>query len=245
MELGLSCTLRWNSSPRTHAPRGRHAGARRPASMPARQCSTPSSSGGAGRLTSCRRSPRRSYLACTDIDSWKIQRDVTVYLPPSYGENAAKPYTDILVLHDGQKLKDEAWALTLDALVLAGTIDEVVVAGVSTPPDGDQRMAELTPSPGDGRRMPEHLAAHAAAAAAADVQQEGEEPDKHGGHDPALLESYAHWNGHHSFSGTCRCISRLRSGVAPQHEILSSIGTSRTYGPTGVFMISCLHCQRS
>ena len=92
-------------------------------------------------------------------DGWKAGREITVFLPPSYSENHAKSYADILVLHDGQKFADETWALTLDALVLSGAIDELVVVCVPSPPNGDQRMAELTPLDGDGRRMPELLAA--------------------------------------------------------------------------------------
>lgn len=83
-------------------------------------------------------------------EDWKRARDITVFLPAGYSENLAKPFRDILVLHDGQKFRDETWPLTIDALVLAGAIDELVVVAVPSPPDGDQRMAELTPLDGDG-----------------------------------------------------------------------------------------------
>jgi predicted alpha/beta superfamily hydrolase len=110
------------------------------------------------------------------LEDWKAGREISVFLPASYSENEAKPYTDLLVLHDGQKFSDETWPITIDALVLSGAIDELVVVCVPSPPNGDQRMAELTPLDGDGRRMPELLAALAGAASgttAADPSDEG------------------------------------------------------------------------
>jgi predicted alpha/beta superfamily hydrolase len=123
--------------------------------------------------------------------AWKDGRDVTVFLPPSYAENEAKPYRDLLVLHDGQKFSDETWPVTLDALVLQGAMAELVVVCVPSPPDGDQRMAELTPTPGDGRRMPELLAA----------QTDGGGPVEHdpSGYDPTPPGFFGHLDEYLSF----------------------------------------------
>jgi hypothetical protein len=121
-------------------------------------------------------------------EAWKVGRDIMVHLPSSFDENLAKEYRDVLVLNDGQKFSDETWPLTVDGLVLSGAIDELVVVCVPSPPSGEQRMAELTPTPGDGRRMPAYLAAHESAvaqgesvAAAADEDAaEAEEAEGHG-----------------------------------------------------------------
>lgn len=77
-------------------------------------------------------------------------RPLRVYLPPSYRENLAKRYP-VLYVQDGQNLFDAAtaaygteWGIdeTVDRLVGAGVMDEVIVVGIDNTPD---RIAEYTP----------------------------------------------------------------------------------------------------
>jgi len=81
-------------------------------------------------------------------------RDLTIYLPPGYAETDG-PYP-LLVLHDGQNLFDPARAFngqtwhvqeTADALIAAGAILPMVIAGVDH--GGDARIADYTPTPGN------------------------------------------------------------------------------------------------
>jgi predicted alpha/beta superfamily hydrolase len=87
-------------------------------------------------------------------------RNVIVYLPPSYTENTLKVYSNVLVMHDGQNLFDpataflgNAWMIqdTLDPLIYNGEIEEVLVIGAWNTAD---RMNEYTysfdPSEGFG-----------------------------------------------------------------------------------------------
>jgi predicted alpha/beta superfamily hydrolase len=78
------------------------------------------------------------------------KRALRIYLPPSYGENAAKRYP-VLYMHDGQNLFDARTAAfgvewkvdeTINRLVAAGTMDEVIVVGIDNTPD---RIPEYTP----------------------------------------------------------------------------------------------------
>jgi enterochelin esterase-like enzyme len=80
-------------------------------------------------------------------------RDVTVYVPPEYEEDAKRIYP-LLVLQDGQNLFDPAtsfirgqtWrvAETADEVMGAGQAAPVVIAGVAN--GGEKRLAEYTPS---------------------------------------------------------------------------------------------------
>jgi len=65
-------------------------------------------------------------------------RNIIYYFPPSYTENTLKPYSNIIIMHDGQNLFDPstsafgtAWMCqdTLDATIISGTTDEVVIIG--------------------------------------------------------------------------------------------------------------------
>ena len=80
-------------------------------------------------------------------------RDLTVFVPAGY-PGAADPYP-LLLLHDGQNLFDptrafggETWhvAETADALIAAGAIPPIVIAGVDH--GGDARVREYTPTAG-------------------------------------------------------------------------------------------------
>jgi enterochelin esterase-like enzyme len=83
----------------------------------------------------------------------KGTRDVTVYMPPGYDENAAAPYP-LLILQDGQNLFDpttsfirgQTWrvAETADEVMGTGEAAPVVIAGVAN--GGEKRLAEYTPS---------------------------------------------------------------------------------------------------
>ncbi|KAH3757936.1 alpha/beta hydrolase [Pelomyxa schiedti] len=77
-------------------------------------------------------------------------RDLVVYLPPSFYENTYKVYQNILVMHDGQNLFNAstsylgiAWQCqdTVDQQVVAGTMEEIVIIGVD---NTDDRNNELT-----------------------------------------------------------------------------------------------------
>ncbi|QYF91847.1 alpha/beta hydrolase [Massilia sp. PAMC28688] len=77
-------------------------------------------------------------------------RRLRIYLPPSYAENTAKRYP-VLYMHDGQNLFDAAsaaygveWGIdeTVDRLVGAGVMDEIIVVGIDNTPE---RIAEYTP----------------------------------------------------------------------------------------------------
>lgn len=77
-------------------------------------------------------------------------RALRIYLPASYGENAAKRYP-VLYMHDGQNLFDAktaaygvAWGVgaTVNRLVATGVMDEVIVVGIDNTPD---RIPEYTP----------------------------------------------------------------------------------------------------
>lgn len=87
-------------------------------------------------------------------------RDVIFYTPPSYYENTLKTYKNVLIMHDGQNLFDKktaymgnAWMCqdSLDATIIGGTTDEVLVVGAYNTAD---RIDEYTyiydPSEGAG-----------------------------------------------------------------------------------------------
>ena len=87
-----------------------------------------------------------------EIASPQLQnrRKLRIYLPPSYAENAAKRYP-VLYMHDGQNLFDAKsaaygveWGIdeTVDRLIGAGLMDEVIVVGIDNTPE---RIAEYTP----------------------------------------------------------------------------------------------------
>jgi enterochelin esterase-like enzyme len=81
------------------------------------------------------------------------QRDVTVYLPAGYEEEADRQYP-LLILQDGQNLFDpetsfirgRTWrvAETADAVIGAGEVEPLVIAGIAN--GGERRLAEYTPS---------------------------------------------------------------------------------------------------
>lgn len=80
-------------------------------------------------------------------------RDVTVYPPPGYEENADRDYP-VLYMQDGQNLfdsetsfvKGRTWQLaeTADAAIEAGEIEPVILVGIAHA--GERRVAEYTPT---------------------------------------------------------------------------------------------------
>ena len=88
--------------------------------------------------------------AALESPQLKNSRKLRIYLPPSYAENAAKRYP-VLYMHDGQNLFDAKsaaygvkWGIdeTVNRLVGAGAMDEIIVVGVDNTAD---RIAEYTP----------------------------------------------------------------------------------------------------
>lgn len=83
----------------------------------------------------------------------RAERDVTVYVPPGYEEDARRAYP-LLILQDGQNLFDpetafirgRTWRMaeTADAAIEAGEVEPLVIAGVAN--GGERRLAEYTPS---------------------------------------------------------------------------------------------------
>lgn len=81
------------------------------------------------------------------------ERDVTVYLPPGYGEGEYRDYP-VLYMHDGQNLfgpssptrSDHSWRLaeTADQSIKAGEIKPLIIVGVANA--GERRLAEYTPT---------------------------------------------------------------------------------------------------
>ncbi|MBV8114447.1 MAG: alpha/beta hydrolase [Silvibacterium sp.] len=80
-------------------------------------------------------------------------RDVSVYLPPSYEEHAERHYP-VLYLQDGQNLFDprtsfipgRTWqvAETADAEIAADAVEPLIIVGVAN--TGEHRLAEYTPT---------------------------------------------------------------------------------------------------
>ncbi|MBW4043855.1 alpha/beta hydrolase [Acidipila rosea] len=78
-------------------------------------------------------------------------RDITVYLPPGYEEEAPRRYP-VLYMHDGQNLFDprtsfvpgRTWQVhtTADALIEAGEVEPLIIVGVAN--TGERRLAEYT-----------------------------------------------------------------------------------------------------
>ena len=80
------------------------------------------------------------------------ERDLIIYLPPSYHENPLK-YYPVLYMHDAQNLFDPDTAFggvewevdeTIDRLVRQGDMREVIVVGMA---NTSKRMSESTPMP--------------------------------------------------------------------------------------------------
>ncbi len=78
-------------------------------------------------------------------------RDIRLYLPPSYSENTAKRYP-VLYMHDGQNLFDASTATygvewqvdeSFDRLIGQGAVREAIVVGVDNTAD---RISEYTPT---------------------------------------------------------------------------------------------------
>lgn len=83
----------------------------------------------------------------------RATREVTVYLPPGYEDDAERSYP-LLILQDGQNLFDpetsfirgRTWrvAETADEAIETGEVEPLVIAGVAN--GGERRLAEYTPS---------------------------------------------------------------------------------------------------
>ncbi|MHB1844186.1 MAG: alpha/beta hydrolase [Deltaproteobacteria bacterium] len=92
-------------------------------------------------------------------------RDIWVYTPPSYGENAVERYP-VVYMHDGQNLFTDQYSLSgvgwnvqgaMDDGALSGGVREAIVIGI----DNDaNRLWEYTPTPGgmDGGGASQYLA---------------------------------------------------------------------------------------
>ena len=86
-------------------------------------------------------------------------RNVLVYLPPGYGDDADQRYP-VFYMHDAQNLFDAkdafggvAWQAdeTAQRLILANEIDPIIIVGIYN--SGDKRIDEYTQVPADGGRM--------------------------------------------------------------------------------------------
>eukprot|EP01028_Stygiella_incarcerata_P012995 TRINITY_DN81026_c0_g1_i1.p1 TRINITY_DN81026_c0_g1~~TRINITY_DN81026_c0_g1_i1.p1 ORF type:complete len:373 (-),score=87.38 TRINITY_DN81026_c0_g1_i1:197-1315(-) len=74
----------------------------------------------------------------------KNERDVIIYLPPSFQENPYKMYQNVLIMHDGQNLFDpstsfmgQCWWVqnTTNKLIKEGSMKEVLIIGPYNTPD--------------------------------------------------------------------------------------------------------------
>jgi predicted alpha/beta superfamily hydrolase len=82
-----------------------------------------------------------------------VDRDVSVYVPPGYGEQPGRSYP-VLYLHDGQNLFDprssfipgRTWqvAETADAEIASGAVEPLIIVGIAN--TGECRLAEYTPT---------------------------------------------------------------------------------------------------
>jgi predicted alpha/beta superfamily hydrolase len=93
-------------------------------------------------------------------------RNVVVYLPPSYAENTRKVYADVMLMHDGQNLFNVStsafgsWQCqdTINALVVQGSMRELVIVGVDNTPDRtDEYTYSYDKSVGGGGDGDEYL----------------------------------------------------------------------------------------
>jgi len=75
-------------------------------------------------------------------------KTIYVYIPPSLVENPIPRSTNTLLLTDGQILP--IWQTKLDSLVWSGSLNEVVLVGISSPTDFNNRTQELTPTVTNG-----------------------------------------------------------------------------------------------
>ena len=82
----------------------------------------------------------------------KYDRDVIVWLPPSYEEETRKRYP-VLYMHDGQNVFDPSTSFlgsdwradeVADSLIRAGAIEELIIVGINNSPD---RISEYTDTP--------------------------------------------------------------------------------------------------
>ncbi|HEY6445037.1 MAG TPA: alpha/beta hydrolase-fold protein [Acidobacteriaceae bacterium] len=83
----------------------------------------------------------------------RASRNVTVYVPPGYEDDAQRAYP-LLILQDGQNLFDPAtsfipghtWrvAETADEAIAAGAVEPLIIAGIAN--GAERRLAEYTPS---------------------------------------------------------------------------------------------------
>jgi enterochelin esterase-like enzyme len=81
------------------------------------------------------------------------EREITVYVPPGYGEAHAREYP-LLILQDGQNLFDpetsfvrgQTWrvAESADEAIASGEAEPLLIAGIANA--GERRLAEYTPS---------------------------------------------------------------------------------------------------
>lgn len=77
-------------------------------------------------------------------------RDVVIYLPPSWVENGLRPSYPTLVMHDGQNLFNRSTAFggnawmcqdTVNEQIVKGAMEEIVIVGIDNTPN---RLAEYT-----------------------------------------------------------------------------------------------------
>ena len=104
------------------------------------------------------------YVNIRDVHSPQLSndRDMVIYLPPSYDENPFISSYDLILAQDGQNLFNDSTAFggaswrcdrTIDELVIAGKMREVIMVGVDNA--GADRIKEYTysadPKYGDTR----------------------------------------------------------------------------------------------
>jgi len=83
------------------------------------------------------------------VSKYFQNRDLVVYTPPSYFENTLKPFTNVLIMHDGQNLFNESTSFdgswmcqdTIDVMVYVGHMEEIIIVGVD---NTDDRINEYT-----------------------------------------------------------------------------------------------------
>jgi predicted alpha/beta superfamily hydrolase len=92
------------------------------------------------------------YLRRLKGEGLKYERDVVVWLPPSYTKDLTKRYP-VLYMHDGQNVFDPVTSFlgydwradeVADSLIRAQAIEEIIVVGINNTPD---RMTEYSDSP--------------------------------------------------------------------------------------------------
>jgi predicted alpha/beta superfamily hydrolase len=94
-------------------------------------------------------------------DGVLVERNITVYLPPGYNDEASKDlHYPVLYLNDGQNLFDESasyngveWKVdeTAQRLITEGKIEPVIIVGIWNTPNRDVEYTPQALTPGDAK----------------------------------------------------------------------------------------------